>query len=173
MKLVAEFERAQHISAAAARLHELGYRRLDAFTPFPMPELEAHLGVTRSRLNVGVFAAGISGAVIAFLIIWWTNAKSYPINVGGRPLNSFVTDIPIIFETTVLFAATAAYTLVLLLTGMPRLWDPAAEIDGIERTSIDRYWLVIDPRDQAYKPGVVEEMERCGALRVREVEVGT
>ena len=168
--IIAEFDHAQDIASAAERLHESGYTRLDAYTPFPMPELEKHLGIPRSKLNVSVFVAGVSGTALSFLIIWWTNAISYPINVGGRPRNSFVTDIPIMFETTILFAAATAFILMLTLSGMPRLWDPSVELEGIERTTIDRYWLLIDPLDSAFDPAVVDEMRQCGALAVRRVE---
>src|SRR5690349_14543870 len=97
--VVAEFDSPERLVVAARHLRTLGYPRIDAFTPFPIPELDEVLAVPRTKLPYLVLAAGVSGAVIAFVIQWWTNAIDFPINVGGRPASSIPTDILIVFET--------------------------------------------------------------------------
>jgi hypothetical protein len=167
--IFAEFESPEAILRATARLRELGYTQLQTFTPFPSPELEQELGLRRSRIPGAVLACGLAGTVTAFLIIWFTNAYDYPLNVGGRPLNSFVADIPIMFETTVLFAGGGAFFSALLSNRLPRLHDEASEVRGIERASIDRFFLRVDATDPRFDTGVVHELEDLGAVETQEV----
>jgi hypothetical protein len=165
--LWAEFETGSAALAAARDLRAQGYRKLEAFTPYPMPELEEVLELERPRLLLSlVLAAACTGGGLAFLLMWWTSARSYPLNVGGRPLDSFVTDIPIMFESAVLSAAVTAFVTTLFFSGLPRLHHPLDAIPGFERTSIDRFWLGIrdEPRD-AREP-LSQLLDRLGAVRV-------
>jgi hypothetical protein len=146
------------VIAAAARLRELGYSSLEAYTPFPIPELDEVLEVPRTKLPWLVLFAGGSGTLIAFLVIWWTNGLDYPIDVGGRPLNSFPTDNPIKFETTVLLASLTAFGAALVLSGLPRLHHRVFEIDGFERTTIDRFWIVVGDLRALGEPRATEEI---------------
>ena len=94
--LWAEFESAPVALAAARELRAHGFRELAAFTPHPVLELEDLLELERPRLILALtLGAAIAGGTLAFWLMWWTAARSYPLNVGGRPLNSFVTDIPV------------------------------------------------------------------------------
>lgn len=165
--LWAEFETGAAAVSAARRLREHGFERLDAITPYPLPELEETLGLGRPRLLLAlVLGAACTGGALAYLLMWWTAAVSYPLDVGGRPLNSFVTDIPIIFETSVLSAAVTAFVATLVLSGMPRLDHPLDGVAGFDRTSIDRFWIGIDRSrapDLASLPGLLEEL---GASRL-------
>ncbi len=170
--IYAEFASPTTVLRAAERLHELGYSRLDAYTPFPMPDVEERIGVRRSRLPLGVFLAGALGAFVAYGIIYYTNAHDYPLDVGGRPLNSLPADIPIVFETTVLFAGITAFLLAIFLSGMPRLWEPVDEVEGVERTTLDRYWLALDPSDAMFDASVLDELLRLGATSIRRSEAG-
>ena len=141
--LIAELDSPETAIATARRVRELGYGRLEAYVPFPISELDDALAIRRTRTPYIVLLAGIAGAAIALLIQWWTNAWDYPLDVGGRPRFSIPTDIPIVFETTVLFAASAAFACVLLGARLPRLHDPVFDLPGFERTSIDRFWIVV------------------------------
>jgi hypothetical protein len=163
----AEFETGALALAAARDLRALGYRKLEAFTPYPMPELEEVLELKRPRLLLSlVLGAACAGGGLSFLLMWWTSARSYPLNVGGRPLNSFITDIPIMFESAVLSAAITAFVTTLFFSGMPRLHHPLDAIPGFERTSIDRFWLGV--RDDLREPSepLSESLDRLGAVRV-------
>ena len=155
---------------AVEHLRRLGYEHFEAYTPYAVPGLDERLGRRRSRIPYAVFTAGACGATAAYLIIWYTSAISYPLDVGGRPLDSLPTDIPIVFETMILCAGITAFLLVLLRNGLPRLWDPVAEVEGIERATIDRFWLAIDRTDPAFNPSILDDMERRGAARARVVE---
>jgi hypothetical protein len=168
-EVFAEFGAPEDAMAAADRLRELGYTRLQAYTPYPIPELEEKLRVGRSKLPVGVFAAGITGTVLAFVVIWFCNAADYPLDVGGRPLNSFPADVPIMFETTVLFAGIAAFGLALVLNRLPRLYDALSEVDGMERASVDRYVLRVAASDPRFDSRLFDVLEESGVCVVRTV----
>src|SRR6476646_4293266 len=100
--LMAEFADAGALVHAAERTHAAGYRRVDAYSPFPIEELHHALGSPRSRLPLIVLAGGIIGCLGGFLLQYWTPAVAYPLNVGGRPLNSWPSFIPVTFECTIL-----------------------------------------------------------------------
>ncbi len=172
--LVAELDSPARAIATAKRVRELGYIRLEAFTPFPVPDLDPVLEIRRTKIPFIVLAAGLAGAAAALLVQWWTNAFDYPINVGGRPLFSIPSDVPIVFEMTVLSAAFGAFASVLLAAKLPRLHDPIFDLPGFERTSVDRFWIVIgdafsgaeDVRDEELTELLVE-LGHLGATVIR------
>jgi len=141
--VIAELETPEAAVAAAKRVRQLGYARVEAFSPFPIPELDEALPIERTKIPWLALAAGGAGAGLALLVQWWTNAVDYPLNVGGRPLFSIPTGVPIVFETTVLFAALTTFAAVLLGSRLPRLHHPVFDLPGFERTSVDRFWIVI------------------------------
>lgn len=166
----AEFDSAEQVLHAARKLRESGYDDLDAFTPFPLPELEETLGMKRPRLIPAcVAAAACLGGSLAFLVIWWTAAVSYPLDVGGRPLNSFVADIPILFESSVLAASLTAFASTLLLSGMPRLHHPLEALPGFERTTNNRFWLGVK-QPLSHQAELLETLRELGARRVQPFE---
>ncbi len=175
--VVAEFDTPEAVVEAAARLRALGYAKLEAYTPFPIPALERALAVRRTRLPLLVFIAGAIGASLSYLILWFTNAHDYRLNVGGRPFNSIPADIPIMFETTVLFAAGAAFFSALLLSGLPRLHHDVFALEGFERTTLDRFWITIGDvhalradEAEAELATLRSELARLGAVEVRGAE---
>jgi len=180
--VIVELESAAAAIAVAERLRAMGYDVLDAYTPFPIPELEEALGVRRTRLPWLVLAAGASGAALAIALMWWMNAYDYPLDVGGRPYHSLPTEIPIAFEITVLFAAFTAFGSALVLSGLPRLHHRVFEWPGFERTTIDRLWIVVRAAQPAaadaprWEEPVVDvlrhELTPLGAIVVRSVVGG-
>ncbi|MDB4935539.1 MAG: ABC-type Fe3+ transport system protein [Labilithrix sp.] len=141
--VVIEFDSPERITLAAAHLRSMGYSELEAYTPFPMPDLAEAIGTRRTKLPWLVLLGGATGLSLAYLVIWWTNAFDYRLDVGGRPYDSLPADIPIMFESTVLLAASTAFLSALVLSGLPRLHHPVFELDGFERTTIDRFWITL------------------------------
>ena len=165
--LWAEFETGSSALSAARDLREHGYQKLAAFTPYPLPELEEVLELERPRLILTLtLAAALLGGTLAFWLIWWTAARSYPLNVGGRPLNSFVTDIPILFESAVLSAAVTAFLATLFQSGLPRLHHPLDSLPDFQRTSIDRFWIGVREGSGNPNEPLTALLERLGAVRV-------
>lgn len=148
--LVAEFRTPEEMLHAIGALRKMGYRRLDTFTPFPVRGVEQALGLPRSRINWMIFPIAFGCAAFGYLIQWFCNAFDYPINVGGRPLNSAPMFIPITFETGVLSAAISGVVLLLILCRLPLLYTPLADVDGFERSSIDTFWVGVDDEDPQF-----------------------
>jgi Protein of unknown function (DUF3341) len=157
---LAEFESEDAIIEAVRALRVCGYSDIDAITPRPIEALQELIAPVRSKLPRYVFVAGVFGAVTALAIEWWCNAWDYPINVGGRPAFSWPAFIPIAFEIMVLFAASTAFFGVLLAMRLPRLAAPIFDAPGIERASIDRFWLLVSADDPQFEPQAVSTLLR-------------
>ena len=162
--IAAEFESPDALLEAARALYARGYRRLDAFAPHRIDGLDEALGIGRTRIPVFVLVAALTGLGARYLLIWYCNAYDYPLNVGGRPLNSFPAWVPIMFETAVLFAGVTAFVLSLVLSGMPRLHHDMSEVEGFDRVTVDRYWLTVDASDPAWSEDVATDLAERGAV---------
>ncbi|MEO6950839.1 MAG: DUF3341 domain-containing protein [Polyangia bacterium] len=165
--VAAEFETADALLHAVKGMREAGYDDLDAFTPYPIEGLDEALALRRSPLNWIVFPLGMSAAAAAFGLMWFCNAYSYPINVGGRPGFAIPAFVPITFETAVLASSLIAFVLLWALCRLPALTHPLFGVEGFDRASLDRFWLVVGTRDVKllleYTP---KDLEKLGALRV-------
>src|SRR5436309_12371643 len=116
--LMAEFEDPQSLLNAAHSAYERGYRKMDAYAPFPVEGLSEAIGFHKTKLPMIVLAGGVLGCISGYALQYWTSAIDFPINVGGRPYHSWPSFIPITFEVTVLFAAFAAVLGLLGLNGL-------------------------------------------------------
>jgi len=165
--MLAEFEDGEACARAAEKLHEIGYRRLDAHSPYPSAELEKAMKIPRSPIAKYVLVGGIVGAIVGFGLQWYLNAFDFPLDVGARPLLSAPALIPITFETTVLFASVTAFIAFFVKARLPKLSHPLFEVRGFESAAIDRFWLSIDTSDPFYDPTAARQaLEEHGALRV-------
>src|SRR5262245_41043449 len=106
--LVAEFDSAQQLLAAAHQVREAGYSKTDAYSPFPVHGLAEALGFRERNVARIVLAAGITGALAGYGLEYWSQVIAYPMDIGGRPFHAWVSFIPPAFETTILFAAFGA-----------------------------------------------------------------
>lgn len=148
--LMAEFDSPEEILAAAERASRKGYRKMDAYTPFPMDELIDALSVRHSRLSLFVLMCGIAGALIGFGMQYFTSVIDYPVHIGGKPLNSWPQFIPITFEMTILFAAIGSVFGMLLRNGFPNPVHPVFNVDRFELASRDKFFLCIEARDPLF-----------------------
>lgn len=165
--LLAEFSEPEGLVAAIRAMHDEGYDRLDAYSPFPLPDAEEALHVPRTRLPYVIFAIGIAAAGGAYFLQWFLVAYLYPLNAGGRPPHMPLAYIPITFEMGVLFAAFAAFFGFLARARLVRLWEPVFEVEGFERASIDRFWLEVSADDPLFdREKTARELEDQNPLRV-------
>ncbi len=148
--LLAEFDNPSQLTEAAAAAHRAGYRRMDAYSPFPIHQLPEVLGHPRTRLPLVIFAGALIGCVGGFLFQLWASAVAYPLNIGGRPLNSWPAFIPVTFETTVLLGALTAVLAMLGRNGLPRPHHPLFGIERFSQASRDRFFLCIESRDPQF-----------------------
>jgi Alternative complex III, ActD subunit len=169
--LMAEFESPADLLDAAGRAYEEGYRRLDAYTPFPVHGLAEALGFHRTRLPLLVFFGGIAGGVGGYCLQYWISAINYPLNIGGRPLNSWPTFIPVAFELTILVAALAAVLGMLALNGLPMPYHPVFNVPEFELASRNRFFLCIETIDPKFERGETKDfLESLKPHAVFEVE---
>jgi hypothetical protein len=148
--LMAEFDAPEQIVAAAERARDAGYRRMDAFTPFPMEELTDALAIKHSKLALFVLCCGIAGCLTGFLMQYFASVIHYPLNIGGRPLNSWPQFIPITFEMTILFSAVGAVIGMIFRNGLPRPVHPVFNVDRFELASRDKFFLLIESEDPKF-----------------------
>ncbi len=148
--LMAEFADSHAILAACRRAYDSGYRKMDAYTPFPVEGLAEELGQKKSLVPPLVLVAGIGGGLGGYFMEWYAMAKSYPLNIGGRPLNSWPAFIPITFELTILSGALAAVIGMLLLNKLPEPYHPVFNVPEFERASTDRFFLCIESTDAQF-----------------------
>lgn len=150
--LMAEFHDATSIVEAARRAHGEGYRKMDAYTPFPIEALSEAMGWhSRGRLPKLVLLGGILGCLSGFGLQYWTTVIAYPMNVGGRPMVSWPAWIPVAFEMTILFAALAAVLGMLGLNGLPRHHHPVFNAPNFALASQERFFLCIESADPLFE----------------------
>jgi Alternative complex III, ActD subunit len=169
--LMAEFTALDELMHATRTAHESGYRHMDAYSPVPIEELGELLDGHHSRLPSLVLLGGILGGLGGFLLCYWTSVIDYPINVGGRPLNSWPAFIPITFECTVLAAALMAVLGMLGLNGLPMPYHPVFNEPRFALSSSDRFFLCIEADDPLFDREETRRfLERLTPRHVSEVD---
>jgi hypothetical protein len=169
--LLAEFDDANAVVAATRRAYEKGFRRMDAYTPFPIEELSDALGFRKTRLPLLVLIGGILGGLTGFGMQYYTAAIEYPINVGGRPFNSWPSFIPITFELTVLGAALVAVLGMLALNGLPMPYHPVFNVPRFALATRDRFFLCLEATDPLFDRTATREfLKELHPREVTEVE---
>jgi hypothetical protein len=148
--LLAEFESPEALVAATAHAHSAGYRRMDAYSPQPVEGLAEALGRQGSRVPLVVLIGGLTGCLGGYLLQWWCASIAYPINIGGRPLNSWPTWVPIMFELTILVAAFSAVLGMLGLNGLPMPYHPLFNVPAFAAASRNKFFLCIEAKDPKF-----------------------
>src|SRR5258707_3814994 len=145
-----ELENPGDLVSAARRTYEAGYRRINGYSPFPIEELSEAIGFTHTSLPLLVLIGGIVGALGGFFLQYWVEVIEYPINVGGKPFNSWPAFIPITFECTVLCAAFAAVFGMLALNKLPQPYHPVFNAPNFALATRDSFFLVIEAKDPKF-----------------------
>jgi hypothetical protein len=170
--VMAEFDNPSDLVVAARRTYEAGYRRINGYSPYPIEELWEAIGFHRTGLPIIVLIGGIVGALGGFLMQYYLSVFDYPLNVGGKPFNSWPAFIPITFECTILAAAFAAVFGMLALNKLPQPYHPVFNAPSFALATRDHFFLVIEANDPQYNhEEVVEFMKGLAPKEVTDVEV--
>lgn len=148
--LMAEFDSPTDVVEAARATYDAGYRRINAYSPYPIEELSEAIGFHSTRLPLIVLIGGIIGGLVGYGLQYYVAVIDYPLNVGGRPFHSWPSFIPITFEMTILFAALSAVFGMLALNKLPQPYHPVFNAERFALASRDRFFLVIEANDPKF-----------------------
>jgi hypothetical protein len=168
--MMAEFDTPVALVEAAKRTYQAGYKRIDAYTPFPVEGLAEEIGFHRDEVPLVVLIGGIVGGLTGYLMQYWMSAVAYPLNIGGKPYHSWPAFIVITFEMTILFAGISAVFGMLALNGLPMPYHPVFNVPRFTRASRDRFFLVVFSSDVKYDPAATRQfLESLDPRSVSEV----
>ena len=167
--LVAEFSDAESLIGAAIRLKRDGHQLLDAFTPFRLPELDDILAMNPIRVRLAMLLGGLAIAAFAYFLQWYSSVVDYPLNTGGRPLDSWPVFLLVPFEVGMLAAAVSGFVAFLWICRLPCLYHPVFDTTDFGRATQDRFFLLAaQTGDEERSASLREALKSLGALTVVE-----
>lgn len=165
--LLAQYEGVTDLVEACKTVRDAGFKKWDSHTPFPVHGIDPAMGIKMTKLPWLIFTMGITGTAFGILMQWWTNAVAYPFIISGKPMWSLPANIPVAFETTVLFAALTAIFVTLAVCGLPAFFNPLFENEAFARATDDKFFIAIHAKDPKYDRAQTEALLRStGASRV-------
>jgi hypothetical protein len=168
--LMAEFDNPTSLVSATRAAREKGFRKLDAYSPFPIEELSEALHLHKNKLPLIVLVMGICGGILGYLLQYYVTVWYFPINIAGRPLHSWPSYIVITFEVTILFAAISTVLGLFALCGLPMPYHPAFNVPRFALASRNRFFLCIESTDPLFDHArTVEFLESLEPREVSEV----
>jgi hypothetical protein len=168
--LMAEFDDPNGLISAAKRAYAAGYRQIDTFSPYPIEEAWEAIGHHDRRMPLIVLAGGLTGLATGIGLQEWVHNLAYPINVAGKPLNSWPQFVPVTFELTILFAALAGVIGMILLNGLPMPYHPVFNVPRFAMATKDRFFLIVFSTDPKYSPtGTRQFLDSLGPRSISEV----
>lgn len=169
--LLAEFDTPTQLVEAARKVRDAGYTKTDAFSPFPIHEMDDALGIKRSILPYLVFGGGVAGLVAGMGLQYFVHVLDYPLNVGGRPFFSLPAFIPVAYELTILLAAFVAVFGMLFMNGLPQPYHPVFNVERFALATREKFFLVIESTDDRFEYAETKKfMENLKPQGVYDVE---
>jgi len=168
--LMAEFDTPQALLDAAHKAHNAGYKKIDAYSPFPIEGLADAIGFHKNMVPFVTLVGGIIGGLSGYMLQYYVHVISYPVNVGGRPFHSWPSFIIVTFEMTILFAGLSAVFGMLALNGLPQPYHPVFNVEEFAKASNNKFFLVVDASDTEYDAVATRDFLRSlGSRAVSEV----
>lgn len=168
--LMAEFETPGELVAAARKVREAGFRKFDAFTPYPIHELDDAMDLHDNRVSLFTLIGGLLGCAGGFGLASWVSAVAWPLNIGGRPLISTPMFIPVTFELTILLGGLTAAISMIVMNGLPSPYHPVFNVERFANASRSRFFIVIESEDPKFDRARTEAFfESLGAEEIAEV----
>jgi len=168
--LMAEFETPGQLVAAARKVREAGFRKFDAFTPYPIHELDDAMDLHDNRVSLFTLIGGLIGCAGGFSLASWVSAVAWPLNIGGRPLISTPMFIPVTFEMTILLGGLTAAISMIIMNGLPSPYHPVFNVERFANASRSKFFIVIESEDPKFDRSRTEAFfESLGAEEIAEV----
>lgn len=168
--LIAEFDNVNEAISAAQKVYGAGYRKIDAYSPFPVEELSEAIGFHHNGVALVCLVGGLLGGTAAYVLQWWINTAGYPINIGGRPMHSWPAFIIVTFEMTILFSGLSAVFGMLALNGLPQPYHPVFNVPQFDAASKDKFFIAIFASDKKYDSVATRQfLEGLNPISVAEV----
>lgn len=165
--VVAEFLDPNALMEAARLSREHGYKHMDCYTPFPVHGLSEAMGFKEFIVPIMIFCGGVVGACAGLGLQYYTSVIDYPWNVGGRPMFSWQSFIPVTYECTILLAGLTAVFGTLALCGFPKPYHPIFSAEGFERASQDRFFICLEARNKDFDAEKAYQfLKSTGAINV-------
>lgn len=164
-----EFDSAGSLMQAAEKIRDLGFKKWDVHTPFPVHGMDAAMGLGKSWLSGPVLVGGATGTLTAALLTFIPSWGIYPMIVHGKPFDWRVLPafFPIFFELTVLFAAFSTVIALLVMDQLPKWYHPVFNWDHFKKVTDDGFFIVIEARDPKFSEVKTRELlESLGGMHV-------
>ncbi|MDE3196482.1 MAG: DUF3341 domain-containing protein [Acidobacteriota bacterium] len=168
--LMAEFETAGQLVAAARKTREAGFKKFDAFSPMPLHELDEAMDLHDNRVSLFTLIGGLCGCAGGFGLCSWVSAVALPVNIAGRPPISVPMFIPITFELTILVGGLTAAISMILMNGLPRPYHPVFNVERFSNASRSKFFLCIESDDPKFdREATAGFLESLGSEEIAEV----
>lgn len=169
--LMAEFDSPEAMLGAAKKTYAAGYRRMNAYSPFPIEGMSEAIGFREHKLPWIVFGGGLIGCLAGFGMQYYASVIAYPMNIGGRPLNSWPSFVPVTFEMTILIAVFSAVLGMLALNGLPHPYHPVFNVPRFALASRNRFFFAIEADDPKFDRAETHKfLEEISGHEVFEIE---
>jgi hypothetical protein len=168
--MMAEFASPGELIEAARRTHAAGYKKIDAYSPFPIEEVAEAIGFHKNNVPLVTLIGGLIGGLTGYMLQYWVAVIDYPVNIGGRPYHSWPSFIIVTFELTILVGGISAVFGMLALNGLPMPYHPVFNVDRFAMASKDRFFLIVFATDPKYDPsGTRQFLQGLGPRSISEV----
>ncbi len=166
--LMAEFDEPHDLLMAVEKTRAAGYQKYDAYSPYPMHGLTHKMGLSQRPMSWIMAIGGVIGIITGIALQYWVAVIVYPLNIGGKPLASWPTWVPVTFELMVLVAALGGFLALWILNRLPEPYHPTFNVPRFaQHASIDSFFLVIEAQDPLYDP--IKTKDFMVGLKPREV----
>ncbi len=175
--MLAQFDDPHTLVAACDNAREFGYKKMDAYSPFPVHGIDPAIGIKRTFLPFIVLAVGLSAVVIGLGMQYYANAgdwspifPGYNFNISGKPWFSLPANIPVAFEVIVLSSAFATFFGMWIMNKLPKFANPLHRVSRFKRATNDRFFLMVEAKDKQFDRGQLEtQFNDWGATAIEEV----
>lgn len=164
--LVGFFDDPDHLVAAAGEATEMGFKGVDAYSPYPIHGIEEVMKIRRSWIPAAALFMLFTGAFLGWLLQYWTHAIDYPINIGGRPHNAWPAYVVITFESGILLAGITTFLSIFVAC---RLFPNPFSKPLDKSLTDDRFCLVIPVGQDGAEESATRLLKRMGADEIRKI----